>query len=157
MLSRYPVLGLLSLLASTLCSSSYAQSEVGQVPTEPVVCDAHNVTTRVVSVRKVGPGEIAIEVEYENTANFPVKLNAAGGVSIFDSNGDKWDGDGNGLNRKGDIPPGIKFKHRYRFTKISGGADATSVSFVHHFRVWGKKGLQGTCKFDAKNLPLAGS
>jgi hypothetical protein len=139
-----------------LSGTSYAQNEPTKIPTEPVACDALNITTRVVSARRVGPGAIAIEVEYENTSNFPVKLNAAGGVSLFDSNGEKWDGDGNGLHRNGEIPAGIKFKHRYPFKKRAGGSDVTSVNLIHQFRVWGSRGLQGTCKFDAKNLPLSG-
>jgi hypothetical protein len=124
------------------------------VPSESVVCTPHQIAISLMGIRQTGQGKISVDIQYENMANFPYQLNAAGGVHLIDSNGEEWYSvdRGNNLSRT-KMSPNIKYKHTYDFIKRVGGTDVTSVTFTHHFRVWQGKQL-GTCDFDAKEVVL---
>jgi hypothetical protein len=124
--------------------------------TAPVLCEPYQVKTELVAVRRTSPGEISVDVAYQHESNFPYKLNAAGGVALIDSNGEKWESadKGNNLSKMGDMTAGIKYKHSYKFFKRVGGGDVTAVNFTNHFRVWQGSKLLGACNFEAKGVAL---
>lgn len=141
-----------------LCAgTTIVHSETTSLPTNPIVCDEHQISMRVLSLKRMSPGELSIDVQYENLSNLPYKLNAAGLVALIDSDGEKWksrEGGGN-LSRQGELVSGIKRNIQYVFMKQKGGQDVTAASFVHKVRVWGNGGLLGMCQFDVKNIPIA--
>ena len=148
-----PAVALIYLCAGT----AIVHSETTSLPTNPIVCDEHQVSMRVLSLKRMSPGELSIDVQYENLSNLPYKLNAAGEVALIDSDGEKWKSRdaGNHLSGQGELVSGIKRNTKYVFMKQKGGQDVTAASFVHKVRVWGGGGLLGTCQFDVKNIPIA--
>ncbi len=140
-------------VAIVLLSGSPARASE---PMDPVVCEPHQVTTQFVAARRTAPGEIAVDVTYQHDSNFPYQLNAAGGVALIDSEGEKWESadKGNNLSRVGKMSAGIKYKQTYRFFKRVGGANVSTINFTHRFRVWQGSKLLGVCDFEAKGVSL---
>jgi hypothetical protein len=74
-------------------------------------------------------------VTYQHDSNFPYQLNAAGGVALIDSEGEKWESadKGNNLSRVGKMSAGIKYKQTYRFFKRVGGANVSTINFLRMY------------------------
>jgi hypothetical protein len=143
-------------LVIAVVAPTFSATALASEATTSALCEPHQVTTELLGVRRTAPGQIAVDVGYQHTSNFAYKLNAAGGVALIDSNGEKWETSdkGNNLSKVGDMVAGVRYKHTYRFFKRVGGNDVTAVTFTHRFRVWQGGKLLGTCTFEAKGIAL---
>ncbi len=148
----------LALISMIAAAPAYAQTTT--LPSEPQMCEKNQVGFRLLSVKREGPGVIALDVEYENKSNIVYRLSHGTKqfTFIIDDSGETWtdkrDADGTKA-----IPSGSKVKDTIKFSRRIGGADAKSVTFynkVHVLNPVGKAGSYGYCTFEVKNAPIAG-
>ncbi len=153
--------------AVTLLSASIAIATALPATAQEVVdsadCDNVNLAIKHIALSRSGAGKLTLVLEYLNSSNFtlrPFQPDYGGGTLLVDDQGDSWPmlGMGGAVYNGKTLMPGVKTKLTYRFTKASGGGEATKANakILLSLVPLEKGGPGGKCEFTLKNLPIKG-
>lgn len=120
---------------------------------QTITCEKQSISMQVVSLKRMGAGQLDLTMQVENTANVPYKLGSP--AQLVDDQGEQWAYDRGSVVQKV-FQPNVKTNLVLHFSRSVGGNGAKSANLTFNALIGSPTQAKnyGKCLWQVAQIPI---